>query len=377
MFLQFLDCVWQATQQFQCAFEFTEGYLLALLDSVYSCRFGTFLGNNELDRTRANLAQRTRSVWSYIHSSRASFLNPLYQPQPGALFPVCSVAHIAFWGYFILLISSIIMSIIIIFCVFLFSSSPPLPSGYYLRFHGKTPQMRMAETCRDQLRAALATRNSKLERELATLRRLLDSQTQRAALLESELTSAQKEKEILRQQVRGISCKVFLPESSAVPAAADGASAHPAASPSRVPIAQIYSTPAAVSGLALEKICADLEGLNIIEDYSPLSSSTEPSELTGSSSKDDLLSTYREAHRVQGGELVHSLLDIQRDFDEAGLKDDDTVMLEVSDVVADDEQPARTLRFPVRLHDVLLLVTDYIQRGLLRSGAIAAPSQVW
>lgn len=259
-----------------------------------------------------------------------------------------------------------------------------LCSGYYLRFHGKTPQMRMAESARDHLRAALATRNSKLERELATLRRLLDSQTARATALESELTSAQREKEVLRQQVRGVSCKVYLPES-----AADALSGAPPTSPSRAPLAQVYSTAAAAAGVSLEKLCADLEGLNIIEDYSPLSSSTEPLDPAAASSaaasplpprleRDELLTSCREAQRVQGGEAVHSLLDIQREFEEAGLRDDDTVMLEVSDLMAEHSgRGGNTRRFPVRLQDVLVLVSDYIQRGLLRSGLPATGTAVW
>ena len=50
VFTQFLDCVWQLTQQFPTAFQFNERYLLALHDHVYSCQFGTFIGNCEKDR---------------------------------------------------------------------------------------------------------------------------------------------------------------------------------------------------------------------------------------------------------------------------------------------------------------------------------------
>ena len=50
VFTQFVDCVWQLTQQFPTAFQFNERYLLALHDHVYSCQFGTFIGNCEKDR---------------------------------------------------------------------------------------------------------------------------------------------------------------------------------------------------------------------------------------------------------------------------------------------------------------------------------------
>lgn len=45
VFLQFIDCVWQIAQQFPCAFEFNEHFLITILDHLYSCRFGTFLCN--------------------------------------------------------------------------------------------------------------------------------------------------------------------------------------------------------------------------------------------------------------------------------------------------------------------------------------------
>ena len=49
-------------------------------------------------------------------------------------------------------------------------------------------------------------------------------------------------------------------------------------------------------------------------------------------------------------------------------------MLEVSDWAGEEHTNVKTLRFPVRLRDVLVLVTDYIQRGLLRTTAIPAAS---
>ena len=50
VFGQFVDCVWQLLQQFPSAFQFNERYLLTLHDHVYSCQFGTFIGNCEKDR---------------------------------------------------------------------------------------------------------------------------------------------------------------------------------------------------------------------------------------------------------------------------------------------------------------------------------------
>ena len=50
IFSQFLECIWQLTQQFPCAFEFNEIFLIKLHEHVYSCQFGTFIGNCQKDR---------------------------------------------------------------------------------------------------------------------------------------------------------------------------------------------------------------------------------------------------------------------------------------------------------------------------------------
>ncbi|KAG6969498.1 hypothetical protein JG688_00005296 [Phytophthora aleatoria] len=53
VFMQFVDAVWQLMRQFPCSFEFSERYLIALLDEVYSKRSGTFLHDNEESRMDA------------------------------------------------------------------------------------------------------------------------------------------------------------------------------------------------------------------------------------------------------------------------------------------------------------------------------------
>lgn len=47
---QFLECVWQLSLQFPCAFEYNERFLLHLHDQVYSCQYGNFLGNCQKER---------------------------------------------------------------------------------------------------------------------------------------------------------------------------------------------------------------------------------------------------------------------------------------------------------------------------------------
>lgn len=42
VFIMFLDCVWQCLQQYPCAFEFNEAFLLALAEHSQASRFGTY-----------------------------------------------------------------------------------------------------------------------------------------------------------------------------------------------------------------------------------------------------------------------------------------------------------------------------------------------
>lgn len=55
MFLLFLDCVWQLTNQFPDKFEFTETYLTTLWDSCHIGVFDNFLFNSERDRRNAEM----------------------------------------------------------------------------------------------------------------------------------------------------------------------------------------------------------------------------------------------------------------------------------------------------------------------------------
>lgn len=63
VFLQFIDCVWQITQQYPNAFEFNDYFLITILHHLYSCRFGTFLCNSERERIQESIF----SIMQYIH----------------------------------------------------------------------------------------------------------------------------------------------------------------------------------------------------------------------------------------------------------------------------------------------------------------------
>ncbi|KAM8842285.1 phosphatidylinositol-3-phosphate phosphatase MTMR7-like isoform 1-T1 [Synchiropus picturatus] len=78
---QFLECVWQLSQQFPCAFEFNECFLVAIHTHVYSCQFGNFLGNSQKEKRDMRLHERSHSVWPQLWSERAEFFNPLYKAE--------------------------------------------------------------------------------------------------------------------------------------------------------------------------------------------------------------------------------------------------------------------------------------------------------
>ncbi|XP_075151352.1 phosphatidylinositol-3-phosphate phosphatase [Haematobia irritans] len=101
VFLQFIDCVWQVSQQFPNAFEFNEHFLITIIDHLYSCRFGTFLCNTEADRVQEDLKHKTISLWTFINSSLDLYLNPLYpsftQGGQYVLRPIASMRMVKIW----------------------------------------------------------------------------------------------------------------------------------------------------------------------------------------------------------------------------------------------------------------------------------------
>ena len=104
VFLPFIDCVWQISQQFPNAFEFNEHLLIAILDHLYSCLFGTFLYNCDSERRNNDVQGKTVSLWSYINSQKDEFTNALYAAQfdNHVIFPVASVRRLEVWtGYYL------------------------------------------------------------------------------------------------------------------------------------------------------------------------------------------------------------------------------------------------------------------------------------
>jgi len=89
VFLQWVDCVHQCIYQFPRAFEYTEEYLVAMMDAVYSCRFGTFCFNSDRERKGSRLQEVTESFWAWAEGEARArdFLNESYRPDPSVLQP--------------------------------------------------------------------------------------------------------------------------------------------------------------------------------------------------------------------------------------------------------------------------------------------------
>ncbi|KAG6934389.1 myotubularin related protein 8 [Chelydra serpentina] len=79
VFTQFTECVWQLMQQFPCAFEFNERFLLEIHDHVYSCQFGNFLGTCHREREALKIFEKTHSLWPFLLQKKQEFRNPLYK----------------------------------------------------------------------------------------------------------------------------------------------------------------------------------------------------------------------------------------------------------------------------------------------------------
>ncbi|XP_068565832.1 myotubularin-related protein 6 [Cebidichthys violaceus] len=101
IFTQFLECVWQLTEQFPQAFEFSEWFLLQIHEHVHSCQYGNFLGNNQRQREDLRLRERTHSLWAFLMGEKQNYLNPFYSTAYSETHPVLEPStlpyHFKFW----------------------------------------------------------------------------------------------------------------------------------------------------------------------------------------------------------------------------------------------------------------------------------------
>ncbi|XP_036596270.1 myotubularin-related protein 8 [Trichosurus vulpecula] len=99
VFTQFLECIWQLMEQFPCAFEFNELFLLEIHDHVFSCQFGNFIGTCHKEREELKIFERTHSLWPFLLQKKTEFRNPLYKgiTAYGVLHPNTLPFSFQFW----------------------------------------------------------------------------------------------------------------------------------------------------------------------------------------------------------------------------------------------------------------------------------------
>lgn len=90
------------------SFEFNINLLLALMDQLFACRFGTFLENYQRQRAQKRIEETTAPFWWLVADDRDRFLNPAYSAKatqetdecvgpPDPLLPSLSPKNIRFF----------------------------------------------------------------------------------------------------------------------------------------------------------------------------------------------------------------------------------------------------------------------------------------
>merc|ERR1712013_80809 len=86
--------------QHPLCFEFTEHFLIRLLDHLYSCKYGTFLCNSVKEREEHKLKERTLSLWTHLQNctdAEQNFVNPYYKDFVKQITPKYSLKVLRFW----------------------------------------------------------------------------------------------------------------------------------------------------------------------------------------------------------------------------------------------------------------------------------------
>ncbi|XP_073480922.1 myotubularin-related protein 9 [Aquarana catesbeiana] len=98
-FLLFLDCVWQILRQFPCSFQFNERFLITLFEHAYASQFGSFLCNDEYERCKLKVQQKTLSLWSWMNQPTElhKFTNPLFEANGLVIWPSVAPQSLQLW----------------------------------------------------------------------------------------------------------------------------------------------------------------------------------------------------------------------------------------------------------------------------------------
>ncbi|XP_069478580.1 myotubularin-related protein 9-like isoform X2 [Ambystoma mexicanum] len=102
-FLLFLDCCWQLGRQFPFSLEFSESLLWTFFQHANASEYGTFLCNNEKERSLCAVKEKTHSLWPFLNqpSEKNQHRNPLYERNPLAIWPSVEPQSLQLWqGFF-------------------------------------------------------------------------------------------------------------------------------------------------------------------------------------------------------------------------------------------------------------------------------------
>ncbi|XP_030622027.1 myotubularin-related protein 7a [Chanos chanos] len=98
---QFLECVWNLMEQFPCAFEYNENFLITIHNHIYSCQYGNFICNSQKEKRDMRIKDRTHSIWTHLFKNKTDFMNPLFRPDhnqtQGLLRPLTAPYCFKFW----------------------------------------------------------------------------------------------------------------------------------------------------------------------------------------------------------------------------------------------------------------------------------------
>ncbi|KAB5571298.1 hypothetical protein PHYPO_G00223370 [Pangasianodon hypophthalmus] len=98
---QFLECVWQLMEQFPCAFEYNERFLISIHSHINSCHYGNFICNSEKERKHLCIREKTHSIWPHLWKNKQEYVNPLFRPDhsqtQGVLHPITTPYCFKFW----------------------------------------------------------------------------------------------------------------------------------------------------------------------------------------------------------------------------------------------------------------------------------------
>lgn len=95
-----MDSVFQLLTQWPCSFEFTESFLITIIQHSYASQFGTFLCDCVAERVQIGLMEKTTSLWSYINRPDIiqAFINPVYDPNSKIIWPSVAPASLSLWS---------------------------------------------------------------------------------------------------------------------------------------------------------------------------------------------------------------------------------------------------------------------------------------